>query len=67
MHDHILLRAGDPWHKGVKSVSHNCFCGENILISDGVEEEEILLVQGSAWGEGELLMMSALLTWWKCL
>ena len=38
----------------------NCYCEEGIPISDGSGEEGTLLVQASAWDEGELLMMS---TW----
>lgn len=54
------MGAGDSWHNGVNSVGHNCYCEEGIPISDGSGEEGTLLVQASAWDEGELLMMS---TW----
>ena len=38
-----------------------------IPISDGSGEDGMLSVQGFAWDEGELLMVSTSLTWWKCL
>ena len=47
-----LLGAGGLGRKSVKSVGHNCFCGEGIPISDGSGEKGALSVQGS-----ELLMM----------
>ena len=47
-----LLGAGGLGRKSVKSVGHNCFCGEGVPVSDGSGEEGVLSVQGS-----ELLMM----------
>ena len=41
----VLLGVGDPRHKVVKNVGHNCFCGGSIPISDGAGEEGILLIR----------------------
>ena len=58
-----LLGAGDPCHK---SVGLYCFLGEGIPVSNVSGEECLLEMLSFTWDQiqGELLVMSASLSWW---